>query len=313
MQIRIIQAASMASALRTVRAELGPDALILSSRRTRGGVEVTAACEPMEEEGLPLPLEPLRVPPERTGPRRPPPAGADGLARHGVPAALWPRLADPAAIRNLAFQALPLAAGQPPILLVGPPGAGKTLTAAKLAARLCLAGLRPMVITADGKRAGAIEQLAAFTRVLDLDLMVAPHPATLARALARRGQEPVIIDGAGLDPFTPDDAALISASAAAANACQVLVLPANLDAEEAAGLAAAHAKLGATRLIATRLDQARRVGAIVAAAVQGLAIAGFGTGPGAADGFADPDPALLESRLAAPPHFPAIAVPGAQP
>ena len=70
------------------------------------------------------------------------------------------------------------------MILLGPPGAGKTLTAAKLAARLCLAGHRPMVITADGRRAGAVEQLAAFTRLLDLDLMVAPHPATVARAWA---------------------------------------------------------------------------------------------------------------------------------
>jgi flagellar biosynthesis protein FlhF len=160
-----------------------------------------------------------------------------------------------------------------------------------------------MVITADGKRAGAIEQLAAFTKLLELDLMVAPHPATLARALARRGAQPAIIDGAGLDPFDPAEAELLAATAAAANATLVLVLPANLDAEEAASLAAAHGRLGASFLIATRLDQARRLGAVVAAAGQGLAIAGFGTGAGAADGFADPDPAMLQARLAAPPAF----------
>lgn len=312
MHLRIIRAETMAEALRMARAELGAEALILSSRRIKGGVELTAASEPPADEPAPVPLEPIRVRPAGA------PHEVSLLAAHGVPAALAGALADaPPGGGRLAFQPLKLAAGQPPILLAGPPGAGKTLTAAKLAARLCACGVRPMIITADGRRAGAIEQLAAFTKLLDLDLMVAPHPATVARALARRGQVPAIIDGAGLDPFAPAEAELIAATAAAAAATLVLVLPANLDAEEAAAIAAAHVRLGASHLIATRLDQARRVGAVVAAAAQGLAIAGFGTGPGAADGFADPDPGLLAGRLARTPSFPDIApritVAGAQP
>ncbi len=71
-------------------------------------------------------------------------------------------------------------------MLVGPPGAGKTLTCAKLAARHVLRGAAPGVITADGQRAGASAQLAAFTGVLGLTLAVAPTPATLGKALARR-------------------------------------------------------------------------------------------------------------------------------
>lgn len=297
MQLKIIRAETMPAALRAVRAALGPEALILSSRKVAGGIEVAAACEPPADDALPPPLEPLRVPPpSATGEH-------SALTAHGVPAPLAARIGAAGLARVLAFAPLPLAADTPPVLLAGPPGAGKTLTAAKLAARLCLAGRHPMVITADGKRAGAIEQLAAFTKLLELDLMVAPHPATLARALARRGAQPAIIDGAGLDPFDPAEAELLAATAAAANATLVLVLPANLDAEEAASLAAAHGRLGASFLIATRLDQARRLGAVVAAAGQGLAIAGFGTGAGAADGFADPDPAMLQARLAAPPAF----------
>jgi len=298
MQLKIIRAETMPAALSAVRAELGPEALILSSRRIGGGIEVTAACEPTDE--LPAPLEPLRVP-------APPPRGMSALAAHGVPAALAARIAEAGLAQVLAFSPLPLGRDARPLLLAGPPGAGKTLTAAKLAARLRLAGEQPMVITADGRRAGAIEQLAAFTRLLELDLMVAPHPATLARALARRGAQPAIIDGAGLDPFDPADAELLAATVAAANATLVLVLPANLDAEEAAALAAAHGRLGASFLIPTRLDQTRRLGAAIAAAGQGLAIAGFGTGPGAADGFADPDPAMLEARLATPPAFAGVA------
>lgn len=63
MQLRIIRAESMAVALRTVRTELGAGALILSSRRTRDGVELTAACEPPADKSLPSILEPIRLAP----------------------------------------------------------------------------------------------------------------------------------------------------------------------------------------------------------------------------------------------------------
>jgi flagellar biosynthesis protein FlhF len=293
MQLKVIRAESMPAALRAVRAALGDEALILSSRKISGGIEVTAASEPPPDDPLPPPLEPLRVPP--------PARQASPMLAHGVPEKLAARIAEAGIARMLAFAALPLGPDHPPLLLAGPPGAGKTLTAAKLAARLRLVGELPMVITTDGSRAGAIEQLAAFTRLLDLDLLVAPHPATLARALARREHQPVIIDGAGLDVFDPADAETLRATASAANATIALVLPANLDAEEASAIAALHGRMGASFLIPTRLDQSRRLGAVITAAAQGLAVAGFGSGAGVADGFLDPDPEILEQRLARPP------------
>lgn len=308
MQLRVIRAESMPAALRAVRAELGPEALILSSRKIAGGIEVAAASAPPETDPLPPPLAPLRAPPAAPPAAHaaaPAPSPASWAA-HGVPAALAARLAAQGIAQALAFAAPACDAAAPPLLLVGPPGAGKTLTAAKLATRLAVAGEAPMVITADGRRAGAVDQLAAFTQLLGLDLLVAPHPASLAKALATRDGQAAIIDGAGLDPFDPGHAAELQALAEAAQATMMLVLPANLDAEEAAALAAAFARLGATHLLPTRLDQARRLGAVVAAASQGLAIAGFGTGPGAADGLAEPDPTFLAGRLSALPAFPGV-------
>ena len=40
----------------------------------------------------------------------------------------------------------------------------------------------PLVITTDGKRAGAAEELAAFTRILGIPLLIANHPVGLERA-----------------------------------------------------------------------------------------------------------------------------------
>ena len=193
-----------------------------------------------------------------------------------------------------------LASGRPPILLTGSPGAGKTLTAARLATRLVLAGATPLMITADGKRAGAAEQLAAFTRLLGLTLIVANHPATLARALARRADDqPVLIDAPGMDPFDPAQRDELLALAATADARTVLVMPAGLDPAEAAEEAAAFADCGAASLVATRLDLAKRLGSVLAASDTGaLALAEAGLGPGAADGLAVLTPSLLAARIA---------------
>ena len=97
-----------------------------------------------------------------------------------------------------------------------------------------MAGTAPVVVTADGKRAGAAEQLAAFTRLLGLQLLVASAPAALARALARREDgAPVLIDTPGSDPFDPAQRDEIAALAGTAGAALAVVLPAGLDVAEA--------------------------------------------------------------------------------
>ncbi len=208
----------------------------------------------------------------------------------------------------LRFGTLPLGAGAPPLLVTGPPGAGKTLTIARLATRLTLAGFPPLVVTADGRRAGAAEQLAAFTRVLGLPLLVADEPVALSRALARRERgAPALIDSAGLDPFDPherEELAGLAGLAGAAGATLVLVLPAGLDPAESADLAGAFAEAGTTLLVPTRLDLARRLGGILAAAAAGHMLTEAGVGPGAADGLRPLTPAVLAERLMAGPGYP---------
>ncbi|WP_338663433.1 hypothetical protein VQH23_25260 [Pararoseomonas sp. SCSIO 73927] len=278
-----------------LRLALGPDALILSTRRTASGVEVTAALEPAEEE--PPPPPPLPLPAAA-------PAAADPLARHNIPPALRGRIgAGGAACLAAAFRfaALPDAAARP-LALVGPPGAGKTLTVAKLATRMVMRGARPLVVTADSQRAGAAEQIAAFTRVLGIPLVAAGTGAGLAAAMAgRQAGQPLLLDTAGCDPFDPAQAEQLLALLRVTDAAPVLVLPAGLDAEEAMEAARAFSALGARHLLPTRLDGARRLGGVLAAALAGpLALTEAGTGPGAADGLTPLTPAGLAERLQGP-------------
>lgn len=289
MRLKLYRARNVAAAMAHVRADLGPDALILATRRVGDGIELTAALEDAPTEPEPA-ADPAR---------------AAALAWHGVPSGITSRLRagplDAALAAALPFRELPLQPSAPPLLLVGPPGAGKTLTVARLATRLVLASVPPLVITADGQRAGATEQLASFTRLLSLNLIVASHPLMLARALARRqGGAPVLIDAPGGDPFEPAFRDAVSALAATSDATMVLVLPAGLDVNESADLASAFAELGATLLIPTRLDLSRRLGGILSAADAGLALTEAGIGAGVADGLAPLTPASLAAYLATP-------------
>lgn len=294
MRLKTYRAPRMPEAMALLREELGADAVILSTRRTAQGVEVTAALEAEE---------PLLIPPASQAPCTP----AGPLAFHNLPSLLAARLAhgplDQALAGALGFAPLPDGRDRP-IMLVGPPGAGKTLTCAKLAARLVLAEAAPVVATTDGQRAGASAQLAAFTGVLGLTLAVAPSPAALGKALARRAPgQPALVDGAGCDPFDARQAVALHALASAAQADLVLVLPAGLDAGEAADLARAFAALGARHLVPTRLDAARRLGAVLAAAEAGpLLLTEGGTGPEVVDGLETLTPAWLAARLAAAPR-----------
>ena len=294
-----------------IRDEFGDDALILSTRRVPDGVEITAALDQPDIPELPPPApppEPAYLP------------GPPNFAFHGIPPPLAARLQQPdlsAALRQaLRFGPLPLAQDGPPLIVLGLPGAGKTLTIARLATRMVLAGMAPMVITADGRRAGAAEELAAYTRLLGIGLVVASTPQTLIRALSQRMPgATVLIDTAGINPFAEAERTEMRALIEAAAATPVLVMPAGQDTAEAAEQAQAFAPLGARHLLPTRLDLARRIGSILAAAAGAdLILTEAGTGAGASDGLTPLTPEFLAARLghsspAAPstlrrPHFP---------
>lgn len=291
-------AASMAEAMERVRVALGPDAVIVSTGKGEaGGVEVVAAG-PAAGDG-----------------REAETAVAAALDHHGVPATLAGELVriaggagedDPARAlaaalaARLRFTAQPPTPGQTPgapLVLVGPPGAGRTVTAAKLASLCVLADAPVALLTTDTARAGGHAQLDHFARLLDCPLVALTAPEALAARLAEQAGRACIVDTMGVNPFDAADLAGLDRLVRGAGCDVALVLPAGGDAREAAEIAAAFAAVGARWLIATRLDATRRLGGLLAAADGGLALGRAGVSPYIAGGLGRLDPLLLARLL----------------
>jgi len=273
-----------------VRDTLGEEAIIVATREEKGGkaVRVTAAVEPAFEVGangnVAEPNGWLQYDEEEeTGSIAE--ALTDMLLRHSVPedvmehiiscAAVMgveePGIALIAAIEHLfTFQPLPAGPHSKALMMVGPPGGGKTLAVAKMAARGTMNGLKVGVITADTVRAGGVEQLGGFTRLLQIDLKKAEDREDLKAILDdMEGMDQVLIDTRGLNPFDPEDIRHIARIVGLGDVEPVLVMAAGGDPEESAEMARVFSTIGTRALLPTRIDMARRIGGLLAAAHQG--------------------------------------------
>jgi len=237
-----------------------------------------------------------------------------GFREHGLPAVVAeplldavggyetsdPRTALAAALRDM-FRFAPFGeqAWRRPVMPVGPPGAGKTQTVAKLAARGLVAGRRVAVLTTDTDRTGGIGHLSAFTEGLRLDLQVAGDAAALADGLAAvRGSDMILVDSAGRNHLDTDDLASLATLLAGGAVEPFLVLPAGLDPVEAGDMARVFRELGAARMVVTRMDTTRRLGSVLAAAYAGgLGFAEFSGTPRIMNGLAPVDPVSLAQLL----------------
>lgn len=317
MRMKSFTAPTMAEAMELVRNELGDDAIIVSTQRAAGtkGVRITAALEQADAD---LVISELLDEVTQSSSAE---IIRESLARHGFPQRLSERLvnavrtsaiSDPvlacaAAIEaGFVFAHLPEHAAPRPFMLVGPPGSGKSIAAAKLAARSVLKQRQVTVITCDNIRAGANEQLAAFTRILEIDLVKARGPEALRAAVeAATGlNDLILIDSPGLNPFKQSDMDFLQTLVEAADVEPVLVMAAGGDPAEAGDVAEAFANIGASRLFASRLDTTRRLGSIFAAADAGrMALCDVSASPHVAGGIS-PISALSLARLMIPEDLP---------
>ena len=198
----------------------------------------------------------------------------------------------------LRFAPITPAPGQP-LMLVGQTGAGKTSTAAKLAARVGQAGGRLGFISADVGRAGALEQLTTYAEALDTRLWPVETPQDVTDVLRRdRPREALILDTPGVSPFARADIAAMKAFREALGAEPVLVIPASGDVAEHTDWVQAFADIGVRRCVVTKFDTSRRVGAALSACFRsGMALAHLSEAPFIAEGLVDANPDYLADRL----------------
>lgn len=291
---------------------MGPDAIIISTQEGLAdvGCRVIAAIEDVPVAELPDDhLEPLGRD-QRDALLR------QVLVAHGLPPRMTdalltsateiddpdPAIALAAAIdTHAAFHPVDVTAQKAPLVLAGMPGAGKTITAAKIAASAKLGGKSLFVASADAKRAGGVEQLAAFTRILGVELATVRSAAELAaHADAIAAADIALIDTRGVNPFDDEDMMHLRTLASVVGGELLLVMAAGGDAMESADTAAAFRDIGAKRMVVTRIDMTRRLGGVLAAAVGGrVGIAGAGIDPNVADGLGRLNPVSL-ARLMLP-------------
>ncbi len=340
MRLKTFYAKNMTEAMQQVRDTLGEDAIIIATREEQGGksFRVTAAIEqddmsqsmdlpdPYPEDYQPLSKRQkkeeavadsfLQYDAEDEAEGQMTEALTDIMLRHVVPNDVMDNILATAAMTGYGNAETALASAlahlydftplpyktRKAIMLVGPPGVGKTLMIAKMATKAVMDDLNVAIITTDTVRAGGVEQLQAFTKILDVPLQKAKTPNDLKLILNQTsGHDLVLIDTAGTNPHDPDDMARIAKLIESGSIEPVLAMTAGMDAEEASEIAQSFTLLGVQRMIATRLDIARRMGGLLAAADKGrLAFCDMSFSPRVTDGLSDTDAALLAGFLIYP-------------
>lgn len=310
MKIKTYVAQSVASAMENIRKDFGSDVLIISNQHVKDGVRLTVGVEETTsekeiEEALFGPAEEKSLHTIR-----------ENLEFHRVPDVLIERILlacygcekkDETAQLSMGlervfkFYPLPSHTAKRAFMLVGSSGSGKTIAVAKMAVRAKISGRKVAVITTDMKRAGAVEQLSAFTQILEVELIKIQKPELLKETIenVRQNVDMIVIDSPGINPFSSFDIEFLKNMKKDINGLEpVLVMSAGMDAFESIDMVEAFLPLGCKRLLATRLDLARRFGSVLyAAQVHSLGLCDAGISPHVSQGLCPIDAQSLAQMM----------------
>jgi flagellar biosynthesis GTPase FlhF len=317
MQLKRFRGETVHEALSLARAELGIHTLVLSTqlvpaRGLRGllgarEVEIAAAADGVVSEPRPARREVRQVVPETLGGlvARLEAAGftasiarevaAQGTKGRGGATAEGIRLALNAWAAPYVAQDEGYAAVE---VFVGPPGAGKTTTIAKIAAQeRARRGARLRLVSADGFRVGAVEQLRLYADIIGAPFVAARTSADLDRAL-RESTGPVLVDTAGRSPGDGEAREVLSVLRVARGVRTHLVVPASSSAREVSRLIALHADAKLDRLVLTKVDEAESSAALASVLRDsGLKVSYLATGQRVPDDLLRATPRYLTAAL----------------
>ena len=316
MHLKRFRSTNVRDALRAVREELGPKALVLSTTMVQATgwrglmgsreVEITAAAEREASVERPAP----------SADRQPP--AIDGITAQLLASGLDRQLAEeiaasipgtkrraatPARLRDaLAHRLSELAAVDEAYarveVFIGPPGAGKTTTIAKIAAQERLSHNRALnLVSADAFRAGAIEQLRSYAEIMAVPFRVARTPAELDHALTA-ARNPVLVDTAGRSPGDDSVTGLIRVLEQRRRVRTHLVLAADTSASTANRLMDRFSPFRPSRVVITKLDETDSVMPLLAAVRErGLAVSYLSAGQRVAEDLWRATPSGLAATL----------------
>lgn len=198
------------------------------------------------------------------------------------------------------------------VALVGPTGAGKTTTAAKLAVRRgTFGGARCGLLTLDTYRVGGVEQLATYAELADVPFEIVYDAKEVDAAMKRLQAtcDVVIVDTPGRSPAQSELTARWRAMLDTIAPDEVhLVMPASVRADLALDIARAYAPsrdggmgggsphVGASHLLMTKLDEVpRETGVADVALAVGLPTRWIADGQAVPGDLANGAPRLLRS------------------
>lgn len=156
------------------------------------------------------------------------------------------------------------------ITCIGPSGAGKTTTLAKLAAHARLEGKRSVsVITLDTFRVGAVAQWQRYSQILGMPMGVAHDSESFRRMLREHSADLVLVDTAGRssDRAWQDPRVVECLNHAGMPSEVLLVVPAWLRARDVERVAEVYAAPKPTGLVISKLDETDCIGGSLHAAL----------------------------------------------
>lgn len=154
------------------------------------------------------------------------------------------------------------------VALIGPPGAGKTTTLAKLAAHFALRRKKSVaILSLDAHRLGAHDQLRRFAELIGVTLFTAERVADIRDLMKGLPLlDLLLIDTLGVGPRDGGRFARLAAMLRAVRADEVhLVLPASLADRPRRAITTLFEPLGVTQVVLTKLDEAVGFGVVLQA------------------------------------------------
>jgi flagellar biosynthesis protein FlhF len=187
------------------------------------------------------------------------------------------------------------------VMFVGPTGAGKTTTLAKLAAHHVLSRRRSIaVITADTYRIAAIEQIRTFAEIMNMELFTVFSPQEAGDALAKCSSNDIVfVDTAGRSQKSSEHMQELQDLIEKMKPDEIhLVLSATTKISDLTNIIEKYRPLGVNRLLFTKLDETMKIGNVFTMALQSkIPFSYFTFGQRVPDDIELAQPSRLLSRL----------------